>query len=75
MCLKTKTRVAVEAVNKDDLFMIFGKVTTTASVSYGKIAKKVVKEIGYEDDCIELEKISKQSPDISIGVTGSSTHK
>lgn len=55
--------------------MIFGKVTTTASVSYGVIAKKVVKEIGYEDDCIELEKISKQSPDISIGVTGSSTHK
>ena len=37
-------RVAVETAIKDDLVVIFGEVTTTASVQYSEIAKQVLKD-------------------------------
>ena len=61
-------RVAVESAIKDDLIVIFGEVTTTAKVEYSEIAKQVLKDIGYEDEFCVLEKISRQSPDIALGV-------
>ena len=68
-------RVAVETAIKDDLVVIFGEVTTTASVEYSDIAKQVLKDIGYTDEFCVLEKISKQSPDIAQGVNESLDHQ
>lgn len=61
-------RVAVETAIKDDLVFVFGEVTTTAKVDYQHIAKAKLKEIGYEENFTVLEKISKQSTDIALGV-------
>ena len=61
-------RVAVETAIKDDLVFVFGEVTTTAKVDYQDIAKDKLKEIGYEENFTVLEKISKQSSDIALGV-------
>jgi len=68
-------RVAVETAIKDDLVVIFGEVTTTASVEYSDIAKQVLKDIGYTDEFCVLEKISKQSPDIAQGVNETPDHQ
>jgi len=64
-------RVAVETAIKDDLVFVFGEVTTTAIVNYSQIAKDTIKEIGYDDNFVVLEKISKQSPNIALGVDSS----
>ena len=61
-------RVAVEAAIKDDLVFVFGEVTTTAKVDYAAIAKWKLNEIGYDENFSVLEKISKQSTDIALGV-------
>jgi len=68
-------RVAVETAIKDDLVVIFGEVTTTATVEYSEIVKKVLKEIGYTEEFCVLEKISKQSPDIAQGVNETLDHQ
>jgi len=68
-------RVAVESAIKDDLVVIFGEVTTTATVEYSEIAKKVLKDIGYDDEFCVLEKISKQSTDIAQGVNETLDHQ
>jgi S-adenosylmethionine synthetase len=68
-------RVAVETAIKDDLVVIFGEVTTTASVDYSALAKQVLKGIGYNEEFSVLEKISKQSPDIAIGVNETLDHE
>jgi len=61
-------RVAVECAIKDDLVFVFGEVTTTAIVNYKKIARQVLKDIGYTDTFNVVTKISEQSPDIALGV-------
>ena len=63
-----ESRVAVETAIKDNLVFIFGEVTTTASLNYKAIAKTVLKDIGYDEDFVVIEQISKQSPDIALGV-------
>ena len=68
-------RVAVETAIKDDLVIIFGEVTTTATVEYSEIAKQILKEIGYTEEFCVLEKISKQSPDIAQGVNETLDHQ
>ena len=64
-------RVAVETAIKDDLIFVFGEVTTTAIVNYTQVAKQTIKEIGYEEDFVVIEKISKQSSNIALGVDSS----
>jgi S-adenosylmethionine synthetase len=61
-------RVAVETAIKDDLVFVFGEVTTIAKVDFKDIAKKKLFEIGYEENFNVIEKISKQSSDIALGV-------
>lgn len=61
-------RVAIETAIKDDLVFVFGEVTTTAKVDYKNIAKRKLYEIGYEDNFLVMEKISRQSPDIALCV-------
>jgi len=68
-------RVAVETAIKDDLVFVFGEVTTTAKVDYADIAKQKLKEIGYEDEFVVVEKISKQSADIALGVNSTESHE
>jgi len=70
-----EARVAVETAIKDDLVIVFGEVTTTATVKYSEIAKRVLKEIGYTEEFCVLEKISKQSPDIAQGVNETLDHQ
>ena len=69
-------RVAVETLVKTGLVVLAGEITTTANVDYEAIARKTMKRIGYDreelgfDDqsCEVLSAISKQSPDIAMGV-------
>jgi len=68
-------RVAVETAIKDDLVFVFGEVTTTAKVDYKDITKRKLYDIGYEDSFVVMEKISKQSPDIALGVDSSESHE
>ena len=69
-------RVAVETLVKTGLVVLGGEITTTADVDYEAIARRTIKRIGYDkeelgfDDqsCEDLVAISKQSPDIAMGV-------
>lgn len=67
-------RVAIETAIKDDLVFIFGEVSTTAVISYKEVALKTIKEIGYNEKFIVIEKISQQSPDIAAGVNKGSSN-
>ena len=69
-------RVAVETLVKTGLVVLAGEITTTADINYEAIARRTIKRIGYDrealgfDDqsCEVLSAISKQSPDIAMGV-------
>ena len=71
------SRVACETLCTTDFVIISGEVTTKAKVDYEKIAREVIKEIGYTDKNIGFDyetaqivvKIHEQSADISQGVT------
>jgi S-adenosylmethionine synthetase len=68
-------RVAVNSAIKDNQVFVFGEVTTTAVVNYSAIAKQVLKDIGYDEEFNVFEKISKQSPDIALGVNETTDHQ
>lgn len=64
------SRIAVETLIKNNLIFLAGEVTTNANVSYKNVALSVLKDLGYrnlEDFQLVIE-ISKQSPDIALGV-------
>lgn len=71
-----KSRTAIECLITRNKLIISGEITTNAEVDYKKIARDVVKDIGYDDEnkgldykTMEIETyISKQSPDIALGV-------
>lgn len=71
-----EARVACETVVKTGLVFIAGEISTTAQVDYEAIARKVILDIGYDGSsmgfdghsCAVLTSISKQSPDIAMGV-------
>ena len=56
--------MAVECAIKNDKLFLYGEATTKANLDYEKIAKDVLKEIGYKNDFIITKEISQQSPDI-----------
>lgn len=60
--------MAVEASIKDELIMVFGEAGTTAKIDYEKIAKDVLKEIGYTEDYKVITKVTTQSPEICNAV-------
>jgi S-adenosylmethionine synthetase len=68
-------RVAVETAIKDDVVFIFGEVTSKASVNYKDVALNTLKEIGYDEPFNVVEKISKQSDDIALGVNHTNEHE
>ncbi len=61
-------RVAVETAIKNNTVYILGEVTTTAEVDYSLVARKALLSLGYLDRYEVIENISKQSPDIALGV-------
>ncbi len=71
-----QSRVACESFATTGLIMIMGEVTTKANVDVAEIARKTVREIGYDrakfgfdcETCAVLNSLHKQSPDIALGV-------
>ncbi len=69
-------RVACETAVTTGLVMIMGEITTKCYVDIPKIARKKIKEIGYDrakygfdcDTCSVVTAIDEQSPDIAMGV-------
>jgi S-adenosylmethionine synthetase len=69
-CLKHDplTRAGVETFGNHGLLVIGGEVTTKADFNAEEIARKVYKDIGYNQDLNVIVGIVKQSPDIAQGV-------
>ncbi len=77
-CLKQdeNSRVAIETFATNDTITIAGQLTTNAQVDIEKIVRARIKEIGFDNKetdidyrtCKILIDITKQSPDIALGV-------
>lgn len=78
-CLKydKNSRVACECLVSKQLLIISGEITTSAKINYKKVARDVIKDIGYTSSELGFSfnkvrikvKIKKQSNDISIGIS------
>ena len=67
------SKMAVEATIKDDLILIYGEANTKAKLNYEKIAKWVLKDIGYTEEYNVVVKVSNQSQEITNKVDGEET--
>ena len=73
------SRVACEAATKTGFVMLLGEITTHANLNFDELVRKVVNEVGYNSSemgfdgntCAVQVAISKQSPDIAVGVNHS----
>ena len=72
-----ESRVACETVVNTGLCLLTGEITSKAKLDYIKLARNVIKKIGYEgskaggfdyNSCAVLVALDEQSPDISQGV-------
>ncbi len=69
-------RVACETVVTTGMALVMGEITTSCYADIPKIAREVIREIGYDrakfgfdcDTCAVLTAIDEQSPDIAMGV-------
>ena len=68
-------RVACETLVKNNLVMLAGEITTRANIDFDRVARDVVRHIGYtaamgfdSETCTVLTAIGRQSPDIAQGV-------
>lgn len=68
-CLEqdSNSRVAVEALAKDNKVVLGGEITTSANIDVEQIVKDVTKELGYEWEPEIINFLGKQSPDIAMG--------
>ena len=72
----SKSRVACETVAGKGLVLVTGEITSKASIDIEKIVRDTIKKIGYTDEntdisyekCKVIINVSKQSPDIALGV-------
>ena len=68
--------VACETIATTGLVLVMGEISTSCYVDIPKIARRVIREIGYDDatqlfdgnTCAVLTAIDEQSPDIAMGV-------
>ena len=71
-----QAHVACETSVTTGLVLLFGEISNTANVDYQQVARKTIREIGYNDpdlgfdadNCAVLVALDKQSPDIAGGV-------
>ena len=71
-----KSRVAAETLCNTGLVVLAGEITSRATVDYIQVARRTLKEIGYDNTdfgidykgCAVLVAYDKQSPDIAQGV-------
>jgi S-adenosylmethionine synthetase len=79
-----QSRVACETLVKSDMAVVAGEITSQAVVNIAQVVRDTIREIGYDDpevgfhydNCAVLVAISRQSPEISQGVTeGMGLHK
>jgi len=76
-------RVACETTATTGMVMIMGEITTNCYVDFPKVARNVIKEIGYDNaeygfdcnTCSVLSAIDEQSADIALGVDHSMENK
>ena len=69
-------RVACETVAGKGAIFITGEITSVAEVDIEKVVRQAIKEIGYDNSNLDMDyrtckitiSISKQSPDIALGV-------
>ena len=74
------SRVACETLVKSNVVALAGEITTDAVFDYEKVVREVIRDIGYtnDDDVFHADKVfvsnflTRQSPDISQGVTATS---
>ncbi len=70
------SRVACETLVTTGMAVVAGEITTTATIDYAEVVRKVIREVGYIDDehgisantCAVLLSLDRQSPDIAQGV-------
>lgn len=69
------SRVAVETMVSENFVAMVGEVTTKGKINYEKIARQVIKKLGYTDSKLRFTykspikiKIHSQSKEISVGV-------
>ena len=70
------SRVACETLVTTDFCCLSGEITTKANVDYEKVARQVIREVGYThndigfaaDTCQLDMRLHSQSPDIAMGV-------
>ena len=75
------SRVACETLVTTDFCCLAGEITTKAKVDYEKVARQVIREVGYTSNdigfCADTCKINvllhSQSPDIAMGVNDDAT--
>lgn len=76
-------RVACETVAGKGEILVTGEITSTAEVDIEEIVRNTIKEIGYDNENTDIDyrtckvhlNISKQSPDIAMGVNKSLEEK
>ena len=69
-------RVACESLVTTGLILVAGEITTTASIDFQKVARDIVRTVGYTnaeygfdaETCSVLTSVHEQSPDIAQGV-------
>lgn len=77
------SRVACETAVTTGVVFVFGEITSKAKVDYSKIARDVIRDIGYTSSeigfdantCSVIVAIDTQSPDIAQGVDSSSDER
>lgn len=62
------SKMAVEATIKDEFVLIYGEADTKAKIDFEGITKKVIKNIGYEEEYQVMVKVNKQSSEIHQAV-------
>lgn len=77
-CLKQdkNSRVAIETFASSNTITIAGQITSTAKFNLEEIVRRKLKEIGYDNEKTDIDyrtckinaEITKQSPDIALGV-------
>ena len=77
-----KARVACETLLTTGLIVLAGEVTTSATVDYPAVVRRVVREVGYTssdmgfdaETCGVMVALGKQSIDIALGVDADASH-